>query len=264
MQPVFFISHGGGPWPWIQQWEQSYSKLRTSLHNIPSLLEFQPKVILMISAHWITRGGLGIMNNPRPPMLYDYYGFPPYTYSIHYNAPGHPQFAKTLNSHLKSYGFETSFDSERGLDHGAFVPLAVAFPEAQIPVVQLSIEASFDPNYHLALGEALKPLRGEGVLIIGSGLTFHNMHLFNPEGSQPSEDFDAWLQDSIIGKTYEQRKQSLINWEMAPSARVCHPLEDHLTPLMVAVGAAGSDEAQLNYYEQSAMGGVTVSGYKFG
>lgn len=238
--------------------------LEVHCKKIPSLLEFQPKVILMISAHWITEGGLGIMNNPRPGMLYDYYGFPPYTYSVHYGAPGHPQFAKTLSSHLKSYGFETSFDSNRGFDHGAFVPLAVAFPEAEIPVVQVSIEASFDPYYHIHLGEALKPLRGEGVLILASGLTFHNMRMFNPEGSQPSEEFDAWLQDSLIDKPYEYRKQALINWEMAPSARTCHPFEDHLIPMMVAVGAAGSDEAQLNYFEQSAMGGVTVSGYKFG
>ncbi len=262
-QPVYFISHGGGPWPWIPEWIQDYKALRHSIENIAKELPEKPKAILMISAHWITQGQLTIMSNPRPGMIYDYYGFPNYTYQIDYPASSDPTLAREIAEQLTRHGFVVSEDNERGFDHGAFVPLALAFPRADIPVIQLSIERAFDPLYHIRLGEALASLRDEGVLILASGLSFHNMKLFNAQGHKPSVAFDQWLQEQLQ-KPQQERIQALLDWEKAPAARIVHAKEDHLIPLMVAVGAAGDDPAIMNYHEDYAMGGVAVSGFRFG
>lgn len=271
-QPVYFISHGGGPWPWVAQWEGEYRMLRQAITRIPNELPTKPQAILVISAHWITSNGLAITTNPSPSMLYDYYGFPENTYHVQYPAPGFPELAKSIAQQLRTAGFHISEDNNRGFDHGAFVPLALAFPDASIPVIQLSIHRSFEPNYHIALGEALQSLRDKNILIIASGLSFHNMRMFNPTGKVPSQQFDDWLQQHILVEpdtTYQNallltRKQSLIHWEQAPAARIAHPMEDHLVPLMIAVGAAGEDKAYLHYHENNTMGGITVSGFRFG
>lgn len=262
-QPIYFISHGGGPWPWIPEWNSDYKTLRHAIEQIPLELPERPKAILMISAHWITKGQLAIMSSPQPSMLYDYYGFPEHTYHIQYPAPGSPKLAREISHRLTKAGFIITEDNERGFDHGAFVPLALAFPKADIPIIQLSIERSFDPLYHIRLGETLAPLRDEGILIIASGLSFHNMRLFNPQGHLPSMEFDQWLQQQLY-KPQAQRIDALIHWEQAPSARIVHTNEDHLIPLMVAVGAAGEDTVTIHYHEDHAMGGVAISGFKFG
>lgn len=261
-QPIYFISHGGGPWPWIPQWAEDYKALRESIENIAHELPEKPKAVLMISAHWISKGHLAVMTNTNPSMFYDYYGFPEHTYHIQYPAPGQPNLARDIGNRLANKGFEVKEDDERGYDHGAFVPLALAFPKADIPIVQLSIEKSFNPLYHIRLGEALAELREEGILIIASGLSFHNMRLFNEQGYEPSAEFDQWLHQQLV-KPQAERVQALINWEKAPSARIVHKHEDHLIPLMVAIGAAGEDKVHINYHEDRTMGGVTVSGFKF-
>lgn len=269
-QDVYFLSHGGGPWPWIPEWNDRYQGLRQATANIPNEIPQKPRAILMVSAHWITQGGLAIMTNPKPEMFYDYYGFPEYTYHIQYPAPGDPILAKEIEKHLISSGFNVVEDNERGFDHGAFVPLALAFPDADIPVVQLSIERSFAPAYHIRLGQALNYLREQNVLIIGSGLSFHNMRMFNPSGATFSLQFDEWLRKQMLAKNssvasvFSLRKNALLQWEQAPSARFAHPMEDHLMPLMVAVGAAGEDEAFLHYHEDNTMGGIAASGFRFG
>ncbi|ETD68590.1 aromatic ring-cleaving dioxygenase [Pelistega indica] len=262
-QAVYFISHGGGPWPWIEQWAEDYAGLRQSLEHIATELPEKPKAILMISAHWITQGHLAIMHQPQPKMLYDYYGFPEHTYHIQYPAPSDPLLAEYIQNKLEQAHFSVIKDTERGFDHGAFVPLALAFPDANIPVIQLSIERHFDPAYHIRLGEALASLREEGILIIASGLSFHNMRLFNAHGTQPSKEFDQWLRNALSQESND-RKEALIHWETAPSARIAHATEDHLIPLMVAIGAAGNDMVEINYHEDNVMGGVTVSSFKFG
>ncbi|NLY64331.1 MAG: dioxygenase [Alcaligenaceae bacterium] len=261
--PSYFISHGGGPWPYIQEWDEQYKALRESLEHMPAELPEKPKAILMVSAHWIGPEIL-IMGNEKPGMYYDYYGFPEHTYHIHYNAPGEPGLAARVQTMLSEAGFETKIDLDRGFDHGAFVPLAVAFPEADIPVVQVSINRNYDPAYHVRMGQALAALRDEGVLIIGSGLSYHNLRLLGPAGKEPSAQFDQWLQTAIIGKTLAERSQALEQWEQAPSARLAHAQEDHLIPLMVAVGAAGDDSATCVYHEKTAFGAITATSFKFG
>ena len=155
-------------------------------------------------------------------------------------------------------------DPERGFDHGAFTPLHVIYPAAEVPVVQLSLKTGLDPASHLAMGRAIAPLRDEGVLIVGSGLSYHNLRqFFSPAGNGPSREFDAWLNGVLFGGLPADRSKLLTAWQSAPSARAAHPREEHLLPLMVAVGAAGDDRTELTYHEKDFLGGLTVSCYRF-
>lgn len=260
--PVYFISHGGGPWPWVEEWQPMYAALNESLQHLPSELPSTPKAVLMVSAHWIT-DEITVGTGAQPGMLYDYYGFPEHTYSVQYPAPGDPALAARVEALLQAGNVPVRQDAQRGFDHGAFVPMAVAFPQATIPMVQLSIRADFDPQFHLQLGALLAPLRDEGVLIIGSGLSYHNLRLLDERGAQPSAQFDAWLQRIVVQSTAQERVQGLADWEQAPSARLAHAREDHLIPLMVAVGAAGGDPATLSYHERHAFGSITASSFRF-
>jgi aromatic ring-opening dioxygenase catalytic subunit (LigB family) len=188
----------------------------------------------------------------------------PFTYQVQYPAPGSPELARRVKDLLRGAGFSTTLDEKRGFDHGVFCPFAVAYPEAGIPVVQLSIRADYDPATHLAAGRALAPLRKEGVLIVGSGLTYHNLRQFNPAGGAASHAFDEWLTNALCACPYEERSARLTRWAKAPAARQCHPQEDHLIPLMVAVGAAGEEPGIRIYHEDNLLGGLAVSGYRFG
>ena len=165
---------------------------------------------------------------------------------------------------LTRAGFSARLDAQRGFDHGSFAPLVVMYPLADLPVVQLSLRVGYDPAEHLAVGRALAPLREQGVLIVGSGLSYHNLRRMGPSAAVPSKQFDDWLQQTLITTDSHQRAQRLIDWQDAPAARVAHPQEDHLLPLMVAVGAAGHDEAVCVYHEEGFFGGVTVSSFRFG
>ncbi|MGO1766691.1 MAG: DODA-type extradiol aromatic ring-opening family dioxygenase [Advenella sp.] len=261
--PVYFISHGGGPWPWVAQWQAMYTALRESLQRLPDQLPAIPKAVLMVSAHWIT-DDITVSTGEQPGMLYDYSGFPEHTYQVQYPAPGDPVLAARVQSLLQTGSIAVRQDAKRVFDHGAFVPMAVAFPAADIPLVQLSIRKDFDPQFHLRLGQLLAPLRQEGVLIIGSGLSYHNLRLLDRRGAQPSAQFDAWLQHAVVDNSPQQRVQKLIQWEQAPSARLAHAHEDHLIPLMVAAGAAQQDPATLSYHETHAFGSITASSFRFG
>lgn len=262
--PIYFISHGGGPWPYIPAMQASNAALAASLTDIPKQIGSKPKAILMVSAHWETRGSFSVMGNPRPPMLYDYYGFPEHTYQIQYPAPGSPELALRVQQLLSNADLPVGIDSERGFDHGAFVPAFVMYPEADVPMVQLSIDAGYDPALHLALGRALAPLREEGVLIIGSGLSYHNLRQIYGGGSAASAQFDAWLQQVLLHSPLEQRGKLLERWETAPAARQAHPREDHLIPLMVAAGAAENEAATCIYHESQAFAAITASSFRFG
>lgn len=262
--PTYFLSHGGGPWPWLEgPFRDSMEKLKISLEELPKELPEKPRAILMISGHW-EEEDFKVMSNPHPGMVYDYYGFPEHTYSIKYEAPGSPELANQVKELIENIGLKSSLDSERGFDHGTFVPLAVSFPQADIPVVQLSLRSDYDPEVHFKVGQALAPLRREGVLIIGSGLSYHNLRMFNASAMKPSREFDHWLQEVILKTPPEKRLEKLKSWHLAPSARLAHPREDHLIPLMVAVGAAENDNAQLCYHEDDLLGGITVSSFRFG
>lgn len=264
MLPSYFISHGGGPWPYMQQESGStYAKLQAALQDIPKQLGQTPSAILMISAHW-EEAEFTLMSGAAPGMLYDYSGFPQHTYQIEYPAPGAPQLAQRVAQLISASDTPVQFDTQRGFDHGAFVPLAVMYPRANIPVVQLSLRRGLDPAQHLALGRALAPLRSEGVLIIGSGLSYHNLRQFGPGARQPSLLFDQWLQQSLLQSSPSARSQALLAWEQAPAARLAHPRAEHLLPLMVAVGAAEQEAGICFHHEEDFFGQITVSGFRFG
>ena len=262
--PTYFISHGGGPWPWMKdRTNGAYDRLEASLQQMPRDLGRTPKAVLVISGHW-EESEFTVMTTPRPPMIYDYYGFPEHTYKIQYPAPGSPETAERVRQLLAAAGFPVRVDSARGFDHGTFSPLAVIYPKADVPVFQLSLKSGYDPATHLAVGRALAPLRDEDVLIVGSGLSYHNLRQFGPQARQPSTAFDQWLDQTLVQSDPDQRNAGLMAWEAAPSARAAHPQEDHLLPLMVAVGAAEHESATRVYHEDAFMGGIAVSSFRFG
>jgi aromatic ring-opening dioxygenase catalytic subunit (LigB family) len=261
--PTFYISHGGGPWPWMKGPSyDAHRKLEASLQRLPQLVGETPKAVLMISAHWEDKD-FSVMSHASPPMLYDYSGFPENTHQIRYTAPGAPKLAEQVHGLLQSAGIASGFDPVRGFDHGAFVPMAVMYPDASVPLVQLSLKRGLDPQAHLAAGRALAPLRDEGVLIVGSGLSYHNLRMLGPESKAPSAAFDGWLRRTLEGTDFEQRTATLASWETAPSARIAHPREEHLLPLMVAAGAAERDSATRFYNENTFFGSGSVSSFMF-
>jgi aromatic ring-opening dioxygenase catalytic subunit (LigB family) len=262
--PTFYLSHGGGPWPWMKdRFGPMFDKLEKSLQELPPSLPERPKAILVISGHW-ENPEFTLSSSANPPMHYDYTGFPEHTYRIKYPAPGSPELAERVRALLAEGGIVAKLDPERGFDHGTFTVAAVAFPEAEIPIVQLSLRRDYDPAAHIALGRLLAPLRDEGILIIGSGVSFHNFGKLSREGTIPSQQFDSWLQTTLTASSAAEREQRLKHWSDAPAARIAHPREDHLVPLMVAVGA-GLDEPGTCVYNDSTMfGSITVSSFRFG
>lgn len=260
--PTYFISHGGGPWPWIPNMRQMLHTLEVSLAQMSKDLPEPPKAICMISGHW-EEDSFAVMTSPAPGMVYDYGGFPPETYRIVYPAPGSPAIAQRAADLIKAAGLPVSLDAKRGFDHGTFAPAYVMYPNADIPIFQISMQHGYSPEAHFALGRALAPLRDEGVLIVGSGLSYHNLRLFGPGAKVPSKAFDDWLADTMA-KPKGQRTAALLDWEKAPYARTCHAQEDHLVPLFSALGAAEDEVATMVYHDENVFGGVTASSYKFG
>lgn len=262
--PTYFISHGGGPWPWIKDMmPMDMSILERSLQAMPAEIGVPPRAVLMVSGHWETRE-FTVQTNPNPPMLYDYGGFPEFTYHIQYPAPGSPEVAQRVVELLSGAGIRIEQDARRGFDHGVFAPAYAIWPNADVPILQLSIKHDYDPAAHLAAGRALAPLRDEGVVIIGSGLSYHNLRAFGPGAARPSAEFDAWLSEALLEHDAAERSALLERWAGAPSARIAHPAEDHLIPLMVAVGAAEGDSAHRTYHETTMAGGITASSFRFG
>jgi aromatic ring-opening dioxygenase catalytic subunit (LigB family) len=236
--------------------------LEQSLQDMPRQIGVTPRAVLVVSGHW-EDAAFSVMSNPNPPMVYDYSGFPAHTYKVVYPAPGAPELALRVQALIAGAGLPTRLDALRGFDHGTFAPLVVMYPQAQVPVFQVSLKTGLDPAEHMALGRALAPLRDEGVLIVGSGLSYHNLRMFGPQGRAPSQAFDAWLQDTLLVQTPAERQARLLNWTSAPAARQSHPREEHLIPLMVALGAAYADPATCVYHETEMYGGVTASSFRF-
>lgn len=263
--PTYFISHGGGPWPYMTgEFRRNFDRLEQSLVEMRAELRDLPKAVLVISGHWEEQG-LAISSGARPGMVYDYYGFPDYLYDISYGAPGSPDLARRVRDALHAADIEARLDPTRGFDHGTFSIMKPLYPDEAIPVVQISLDIGLDPALHLAVGRALAPLRDEGVLIVGSGLSYHNLGAMRGTGGyEASRQFDAWLQQTVIHAPPEERLDRLIRWEQAPLARAAHPREDHLIPLMVAVGAAGTEPGELAYHQTDFAGGITASSFRFG
>ncbi|WP_346962872.1 class III extradiol ring-cleavage dioxygenase [Sphingomonas sp. S-NIH.Pt15_0812] len=263
MQPTFFINHGGGPCFFLEPgpMRNTWRELEDHLRAFMARLDEQPSAILIVSGHWEEREPT-VNAGARPPLLFDYGGFPEHTYQLTFPAPGAPEVAARVNDLLSTAGIASGSEPSRGWDHGVFVPLKVMLPAADVPVVQLSLQRGLDPAAHLAVGQALKPLRAEGVLIIGSGQSYHNMRgFFSGDAVDPeAEAFDAWLRVTMIdGNT---RDGALIHWDQAPGARDAQPHEDHLLPLMIAAGAASGEPGAVDFHGHAL--GKPISGFRFG
>lgn len=259
---MYFVSHGGGPWPYVDSMRPMYAKTAREFSALPGRLPNKPKAVLMISGHWEAQD-FTVSSAQHPPMEYDYYGFPEHTYHIKYPAPGSPALASRIQALLAQAGFNPREDASRGFDHGTFVPLSLMYPEADVPVVMLSLKSSYDPGEHIRVGQALAPLRDEDVLIIGSGLTYHNMRGFRRAESTPiAEAFEAYLNTAIGQADASTRNQMLVRWETAPGARLAQPKEDHLLPLMVVAGAAGEDVGRTVFIDHVME--VPMASYEFG
>jgi aromatic ring-opening dioxygenase catalytic subunit (LigB family) len=266
--PTYFISHGGGPWPWMTHLlPGNWTKLEDSLTSMAAELGSAPAAILIVSAHW-EEPDFTLQTHPNPPMYYDYGGMPEFTYRVQYPAPGSPALAERVLGLLRAADLPAAADPARGFDHGVFAPLHVAFPRADVPVVQLSLRRDLDPETHLRAGRALAPLRDEGVLVVGSGFSYHNQAEFGPRGSdggaEVSRRFEEWLTETLVDVPHGERTTRLIDWEKAPLARQSHPREEHLIPLMVAVGAAEGEAGVRTYVQDDFMGTVTSASYRFG
>jgi aromatic ring-opening dioxygenase catalytic subunit (LigB family) len=233
MLPILYLPHGAGPLPLFD--EPSQSELTAFLKNIPTKLG-NPKAILVISAHW-EETQPSITGASEPSLIYDYYGFGEKSYEIEYKAKGSPSLAKRVQELLHVKGLKSVIDEKRGYDHGMFVPLKLMYPKADIPIIQLSLSNSLSPLLHIQMGEALRKLKEEGVLIVGSGLSFHNMRAYGSPSIQ-GEKFDKWLQETLQSGDYESTKKKLVEWDKAPEARYAHPREEHLLPLHVCFGAS--------------------------
>lgn len=263
-QPTFYITHGGGPAFWIDYpppiGRHGFDGLKRFLQGLVSSLPAAPKAFLVVSAHWEAAVPT-VSTSAAPPMLYDYYGFPPVAYELRYPAPGSPELAGRVGALLERAGIAHAEDAARGFDHGVFVPFLMIDPEARTPVVMLSLREGLDPAEHLAIGRALAPLRDDGVSIVGSGSSFHNLRTFMDGDPRAATAFDAWLTETATADP-ATRERRLVAWESAPAARASHPREEHLLPLMVAAGAARREPGRRVFHD--IIGRKPFSGYAFG
>jgi len=240
LAPVIYLSHGGGPLPLLG--DERHQAMVGVLKEIAGNL-LRPTAIVLVSAHWEAACPT-VTGGARPPLIYDYYGFPEASYTLTYPAPGEPKLAERIVSMLNAQKIPATLDEHRGFDHGMFVPLKIMFPDAEIPCVQLSLINTLNPSEHIAMGKALAALRRENVLIIGSGFSFHNLKAFfsanDADTRRKNLAFDAWLQHLCLDEKLSEvaREEGLIHWDSAPAARFCHPREEHLLPLHVCYGAA--------------------------
>lgn len=235
---IVYFSHGGGPLPILG--DPGHQAMIDFMTALPAQLR-RPDAIVVISAHWEERAAT-LLAAERPKMFYDYYGFPPKAYEITYPAPGSPALAQRISTMLQAAGMYSGLDMERGFDHGLFIPLKMMYPQADIPAIQLSLISGLNPAAHVALGRALRGLLNENILVVGSGFSFHNLRLFfdAKPGPNPANDaFQDWLIETCTGSLDPgEREKRLVEWEKAPSARYCHPREEHLLPLHVCAGMA--------------------------
>ena len=251
--PPIYIAHGGGPMPLLN--DPGHKELVDSLKQLTTLYQ-KPKAILVVSAHWEEKD-VTILENPNSELLFDYYGFPKETYKYSYKAP----FAKDVNERLVKLFEENKIpfkkETNRGYDHGVFIPLLIMYPNADIPITQISLKSNLNPEEHIKIGEALSSLSNLGVLILGSGLSFHNMGAFQQGTMDKSsnENFNNYLKDIFQNSNHsvENRVDLLKNWSKATGAKFCHPREEHLIPLMVISGAAKNEKAtvfEMKFFSQ--------------
>ncbi|MQL71161.1 hypothetical protein Taro_003436 [Colocasia esculenta] len=256
---TFFLSHGS---PTL-----SIDEKLPARHFFKSwrakVLQAAPRAILVVSAHWDTaEPAVNVVE--RNDTIHDFYGFPRPMYQLTYPAPGAPELAGRVKELLAAAGFRrVEEDKKRGLDHGAWVPLMLMYPDADMPVCQLSVQSGRDGAYHYQLGKALAPLREEGVLIVGSGSATHNLRALGPDTSEPAGwalDFTAWLKDSLTSGRYEDVKHYE---DKAPCAKKAHPWPEHFYPLHVALGAAGEGAKAELIHDSWSNGTLSYASYRF-
>lgn len=245
VMPALYLSHGAPPLLEHERWGQQLADWSAALPR--------PTAILILSAHWES-APIGLSAVEPTELVYDFYGFPLHYYRLEYQAPGAPDLAARVQAMLT--GHEVVQSTRRGLDHGAYIPLMLMYPDADVPVLQMSLPTQ-DPERLVEIGRRLALLRAEGVLIIGSGFMTHGLpyiSMADPEAAPPdwSVEFDAWADESVrdgaLDRLLDFRRQ-------APAVRYAHPTVDHFTPLFVAIGAAGGLDGSVD---------STIDGYWYG
>jgi 4,5-DOPA dioxygenase extradiol len=256
-QPAIFVSHGSPTLPLERGPAVDF------LRGLGGALG-RPEAILMVSAHWDTHRP-AVSAAKKPETIYDFYGFPPPLYQLRYPATGAPELAKRVSNLLETKGVTTDIDPERGLDHGAWTPLFHMYPKADIPVVQFSIQSRLGPAHHVRLGEALRPLRDEGVLIMTSGGATHNLrelsyHRGNPVPQPWVLEFNEWLADAVLSG----RHDDLVGYrQRGPHAVRNHPTDEHLIPIFVALGAGDPGGAAQRLHTSISSGVISMDAYRF-
>jgi len=256
-QPSIFVSHGSPTLPLERGPAVDF------LRGLGGALG-RPEAILMVSAHWDT-GRPAVSAAKKPETIHDFYGFPPPLYQLRYPAPGAPELANRVSALLEAMGLRPDIDPQRGLDHGAWTSLYHMYPEADIPVAQLSIQSHLGPAHHVRLGEALRPLRDEGVLIMASGGATHNLSELSYQRGNPVPqpwvvEFNDWLADAVLAG----RRDDLIAYrEKAPNAVRNHPTDEHLIPLFVALGAGGPGAAAQRLHSSISSGVISMDAFRF-
>jgi aromatic ring-opening dioxygenase catalytic subunit (LigB family) len=267
--PTYYIPHGGGPCFFMKPEDMppampkgTWDPLADYLRGIDVAIGRRPRAVLVVTAHWMTpRPTIG--NAGAHHLLYDYYNFPDYTYRLEYPARGAPDVAARVVALLAEAGIAADLDARRGIDHGVFVPFKLIYPEADVPIVPMSLQQGLNAADHLAIGAALAPLRDEDVLIVGSGMSFHNIPaMMSLSHDAEAVAFDHWLSDAVENPDASRRNVALARWDEAPAARVAHPQEEHLIPLMVAAGAGGDDAGHKSF--AGMLGGKPLTGVTFG
>jgi 4,5-DOPA dioxygenase extradiol len=257
VMPAMFISHGS---PVIAIEPAPAGVFLAALgQELP-----QPRAILAISAHWETEQPT-VSCMQQNTTIHDFYGFPPALYELQYGAPGSPELADRVAELLKEAGHACNFDRQRGLDHGAWIPLRLMYPQADIPVIQLSLQSHLGPAHHWRLGQALVPLRHKGILILGSGSFTHNLRMLdrtNPNGAAPDWvlEFTNWMQNALL----DGRVEDLLAYRvMAPWAYENHPTEEHLLPLYAVLGSASQTPRVRRLHHSVAMRTLSMDAYAF-
>lgn len=256
-QPAIFVSHGSPTLPLERGTAVDF------LRGLGNELG-RPEAILAVSAHWDTlRPAVSAAREPET--IYDFYGFPPELYRLRYPAPGAPKLAERIAGLLEEKGLRTDIDPARGLDHGAWTPLFHMYPQADIPVTQFAIQSRLGPAHHVHLGEALKPLRDEGVLIFASGGATHNLRELSYQRGNPVPqpwvvEFNEWLANAVLSG----RRDELVGYrQKAPHAVRNHPTDEHLIPLFVALGAGSTDAAPQRLHTSISSGVISMDAYRF-
>lgn len=263
--PALYIPHGGGPCFFMDPdggppdplWRPMQAYLAGLIASLPE----RPRAILLVSGHW-EEPVVTVHAGSGQPLLYDYYGFPEHTYALRWDAPGAPDVALQAKALLEAAGLATGVEQARGWDHGVFIPMKAAVPGADIPLAQLSLCSDLDPARHIAIGRALAPLRDDGVLIVGSGMSFHNLRARGPAVTPYADAWDQALVDAATDPDPARRAARVTAWRDLPYAEFAHPREEHLLPLMVALGAGGEGPATCDYRDH--VFGWAVSGFRFG